>query len=49
MFICAALTEDDVRQTLATTDEAFAAVKKRRATLRPHAGLQALLQTRLGH
>ena len=34
-FICAALTESDVRQTLQATDEAFAALKKRRAALGP--------------
>ena len=33
MFICGALTEGDIRETLANTDEAFAAVKKRRAYL----------------
>jgi glutamate-1-semialdehyde 2,1-aminomutase len=49
MFIGAALTEDDVRPTLAATDEAFAAVKKRRATLKPHEGVLQLLHARLGH
>ncbi len=49
MFICAALNEGDVRQTLSATDDAFAAVKKRSATLKPHAGLEALLHARLGH
>jgi glutamate-1-semialdehyde 2,1-aminomutase len=49
MFIGAALAEDDVRQTLAATDEAFAVVKKRRATLKPHEGVLQLLHARLGH
>jgi glutamate-1-semialdehyde 2,1-aminomutase len=48
MFVGAALAEDDVRQTLAATDEALAAVRKRRATLKPHAGLEAMLKARLG-
>ncbi|MBZ5607708.1 MAG: aminotransferase class III-fold pyridoxal phosphate-dependent enzyme [Acidobacteriia bacterium] len=34
-FICAALTENDVKLTLEITDEAFAALKKKRATLGP--------------
>jgi glutamate-1-semialdehyde 2,1-aminomutase len=34
-FICAALTTDDVMLTLAKTEEAFAALKKKRATLGP--------------
>jgi len=49
MFVCAALTEADVRQTLAAADEAFAAVKKRKATLKPHAGVEALLKAHMGH
>ncbi|MDZ4867535.1 MAG: aminotransferase class III-fold pyridoxal phosphate-dependent enzyme [Alphaproteobacteria bacterium] len=49
MFICAALTEGDARQTLTTTDEAFAAVKKRRATLKPHPTVVAMLSAHLGH
>ena len=36
MFMCAALTEDDVKETLTATDEAFEAVKKRLPTLKPH-------------
>jgi glutamate-1-semialdehyde 2,1-aminomutase len=40
-FICAALTEDDVRLTLQATDEAFAALKKKRATLGPVEQLKA--------
>ncbi len=42
-FICAALTADDVRTTLETTDEAFEALKKRRASLGPVEQLQARL------
>jgi glutamate-1-semialdehyde 2,1-aminomutase len=34
-FICAALTESDVRRTLEITDEAFAALQRKRATLGP--------------
>ncbi len=34
-FICAALTEGDVRRTLEITDEAFAALQRKRATLGP--------------
>jgi len=36
MFICAALDERDVAETLVATDAAFEAVKKRSATLKPH-------------
>jgi glutamate-1-semialdehyde 2,1-aminomutase len=46
MFICAAHSESDVRQTLAATDEAFEDVKKRRGWLEPHAGLLNLLSAR---
>jgi glutamate-1-semialdehyde 2,1-aminomutase len=42
-FICAALTEDDVTTTLAATDEAFDALKKRRDTLGPVEQLKARL------
>lgn len=34
-FLCAALTENDVQLTLDVTDQAFAILKKRRATLGP--------------
>jgi len=40
-FICAALTEGDVRQTLDSTDQAFAELKKQRATLGPVEQLKA--------
>ncbi len=40
-FICAALTEKDVQQTLDVTDQAFAALKKRRPTLGPVEQLKA--------
>jgi glutamate-1-semialdehyde 2,1-aminomutase len=40
-FICAALTEGDVTRTLHATDDAFAALKKRRSTLGPVEQLQA--------
>lgn len=43
MFICAALAEADVEQTLAVTDEAFAVVRKRGSTLEPHPLIAALL------
>ncbi len=46
MFICAAHSESDVRQTLAATDEAFDEVKKRRGRLEPDAGLMNLLRAR---
>ncbi len=36
MFICAALTEGHVSETLAATDAAFETVKKRLPTLKPH-------------
>ncbi len=42
-FICAALTEADVALTLAATDEAFAMLKKRRASLGPVEQLKARL------
>ena len=40
-FICAALTENDVKMTLDVTDQAFAALKKRRSTLGPVEQLKA--------
>src|SRR5580693_2619109 len=40
-FICAALTEQDVKQTLDATDQAFAVLKKRRPTLGPVEQLKA--------
>ena len=40
-FICAALTEQDVKQTLDATDQAFAALKKRRPNLGPVEQLKA--------
>jgi glutamate-1-semialdehyde 2,1-aminomutase len=40
-FICAALTEEDVETTLNATDQAFEAVKKRRAMLGPVEQLRA--------
>jgi glutamate-1-semialdehyde 2,1-aminomutase len=40
-FICAALSENDVKMTLAATDQAFEALKKRRATLGPVEQLKA--------
>jgi glutamate-1-semialdehyde 2,1-aminomutase len=40
-FICGALTEDDVQLTLQATDEAFAALKRKRATLGPVEQLKA--------
>ncbi len=43
MFVCAALGEGDVDKTLAVSDEAFAAVRRREATLEPHATVAALL------
>jgi len=42
-FICAALTENDVKLTLDATEEAFEALKKRRATLGPVEQLKARL------
>ena len=43
MFLCAALTEDDVRQTLSRTDDAFAALKKRGNDLPSTDRLQMIL------
>jgi glutamate-1-semialdehyde 2,1-aminomutase len=40
-FICAALTESDVKATLEVTDQAFDALKKRRPTLGPVEQLKA--------
>jgi glutamate-1-semialdehyde 2,1-aminomutase len=45
-FICAALTESDVKITLNATDEAFAALKKQRATLGPVEQLKARFASR---
>lgn len=45
-FICAALTESDVKMTLNATDEAFAALRKRRATLGPVEQLKARFVSR---
>ena len=40
-FICAALTESDVKLTLDATDQAFSVLKKRRPTLEPPEQLKA--------
>ena len=46
-FICSALTENDVNLTLDATDQAFAALKKKRATLGPVEQLKARVKS--GH
>jgi glutamate-1-semialdehyde 2,1-aminomutase len=46
MFICSAHTEADVRQTLAVTDEAFEALRKREPTLGPVDKLAAFAEMR---
>lgn len=46
MFMCAAHTEDDVRRTLAATDEAFEALRKREPTLGPVAKLAVFAEMR---
>jgi glutamate-1-semialdehyde 2,1-aminomutase len=43
MFICAALTEHDVGETLLATDAALEALKKRRGTLQPHPVVKQML------
>jgi glutamate-1-semialdehyde 2,1-aminomutase len=45
-FICAALSGSDVKMTLTATDEAFAALKKRRPTLGPVEQLNARFASR---
>ena len=42
MFLSAAHTLDDIHQTLAATDDAFAALKRRLGTLQPHPLLSVL-------
>ncbi len=42
-FVCAALTDGDVQQVIAASEEAFAAVRKREGTLVPHARVAALV------
>ncbi|HEY6327891.1 MAG TPA: aminotransferase class III-fold pyridoxal phosphate-dependent enzyme [Blastocatellia bacterium] len=46
MFVCSALTPDDVHITLEATDEAFQALKQRRSTLGPVEMISALLSQR---
>jgi glutamate-1-semialdehyde 2,1-aminomutase len=43
MFLSAAHTLDDIKKVLGITDDAFAAVKQRRAKLEPHPAVVALL------
>ncbi|RKK06246.1 aminotransferase class III-fold pyridoxal phosphate-dependent enzyme [Pseudoroseomonas wenyumeiae] len=43
MFLCAALTEADIRLTLDRTDDAFAALKAKRDTVRPLEKIQPLV------
>ncbi|TAJ71837.1 MAG: aminotransferase class III-fold pyridoxal phosphate-dependent enzyme [Phenylobacterium sp.] len=43
MFLSSAHSEADIAQTLAATDEAFEALKKRRGSLQPHPALSALM------
>lgn len=42
-FVCAALTEADIAQAVAASEETFAAVRKREGTLAPHARMAAML------
>ncbi len=47
MFFCAAMTENDIAQTLGAADEAFRAVKDKKASLTPHPALLALLEAHM--
>jgi glutamate-1-semialdehyde 2,1-aminomutase len=46
MFVCSALTTDDVRTTLEATGDAFRALKQRRAVLGPVESISAILRQR---
>jgi glutamate-1-semialdehyde 2,1-aminomutase len=43
MFLCSAMTESDIAQTLAAADDALAETARNRMTLRPHEGIAALM------
>jgi glutamate-1-semialdehyde 2,1-aminomutase len=43
MFLCSAMTESDIQQTLAAADGAFVELTSSRATLRPHEGVVAFM------
>jgi glutamate-1-semialdehyde 2,1-aminomutase len=42
-FVCAALTEQDVREVVGAAEEAFAAARRREGTLEPHARVKAMV------
>ncbi|HYM00022.1 MAG TPA: aminotransferase class III-fold pyridoxal phosphate-dependent enzyme, partial [Blastocatellia bacterium] len=46
MFLCSALTEEDVRLTLEATEAAFATLKKRQPTLKPVEQIKLMLAQR---
>jgi glutamate-1-semialdehyde 2,1-aminomutase len=43
MFLCSAMTESDIAQTLEAADHAFAETARNRLSLRPHEGIAALM------
>lgn len=46
MFMCAALTSEDIDTALDAADHAFDAVKRRRGSLKPHPALVEMIQAR---
>jgi glutamate-1-semialdehyde 2,1-aminomutase len=43
MFLCSAMIQRDIEQTLAAADGAFAQIAQKRMTLRPHEGIAAFM------
>ncbi len=43
MFLCAAMTEDDIALTIDAADQTFAAMDKQRETIQPHAGIAGFM------
>ena len=46
MFMCAAMTRDDIALALNAADDSFRALKAARKTLTPHPALSAMLESR---
>ena len=46
MFLCSAMTEDDIDGAITAADESFDAVRRNRSELKPHPGLAAMLDSR---
>jgi hypothetical protein len=49
MFLCAAMSEDDIEFALTAAGAAFADLAAGRATLKPHPVVSAMMKSRAAH